>query len=215
MVDFITAVVPARLPFTITDGAVVDHDAEGVVRHSFAKRRTFVGSYDATITIRAVTLEEIEISGNPAKFLQGHNLYGPASPRELLQRVLEIVLPSIYGVMPYIYLNGATFSRIDLTDGFLLERANDVAAYLRALYDTAHIAYKGRGHLDGSTLVFGRVEKGKRAKAWQLVLYHKGAEVMKRPLPPCMMGDVEVMDWASRLLRVELRLRDTERERKG
>jgi len=215
MVDWISCRVPCYLPFPVTGGMVVDHDEHGEIRFAVQKRLQCEGSFSSKIMVRAVTCEEIEISGNPAKFLQGHNLYGSADLRSVLRDVLGKVLPPIFGDMPPVYLDDAQFSRVDLTDGYLLEREGDVMAYLRGIEQTARISYKGRGVLDGSTLIYGRSNKGERAKAWQLVLYAKGKEVAKRPLPEPMNGDSEVIDWVNRLLRVELRLRGPELKRLG
>lgn len=215
MVDWISCRIPAWLPEPITGGMIVDHDENGVIRFATPKRLAVEGSFSSKLMIRAVTPEEIEISGNPAKFLQGHNIFGPADLRGMLVEILERCLLPLFGHVPPVYLDDATITRVDVTDGFLLDRPGDVLAYLRALEQTAHIAYKGRGVLEGSTLVFGRSNKGERAKDWQLVLYAKWLEVLKRPLPDAMMSDAEVVEWVQRLLRAEVRLRGPELKRLG
>ena len=44
--------------------------------YEICNRLSVKGSHDSNITIRSHTDNTIEISGNPAKFLQGHNVFG-------------------------------------------------------------------------------------------------------------------------------------------
>lgn len=215
MVDWISCRIPADLPYPITGGMIIDHDENGEIRFATPKRLQLEGSFSSKMMIRAVSTDEIELSGNPAKFLQGHNIYGSANIRRIVSTIIGKVLPEIFGHMPSVSLSRAIMTRVDVTDGYILDRSADVMAYLRAIEQTARIAYKGRGVLEGSTLVFGRANKGDRAKDWQLVMYAKGPEVAKRPLPPPMMEDEEVLDWVNRLLRVEVRCRGRELDRLG
>lgn len=216
MIDWVTVTIPACLPHPITGGCLIDHDENGEIRYTLHKRMVMTGSHAAKVNVRAVNTDEIEVSGNIVKFMQGHNIYGPDQLRPLLVDFLNLVLPKIYqGFMPQLLMDAAWLSRVDVTSGFVLDRAGDVVQTLEAIEQTARIAYKGRGVLEGSTLVFGRANKGERAKDWQIVMYSKGHEVAKRPLPDCMMEDHEVMDYVNRLLRCEVRLRGAELKRLG
>lgn len=215
MIDFVTASIPCNLPFPITDGCIVDMDESGGVRWQSHKRLAVEGSYSGKMTFRSIDGRTLEISGNPAKFLQGHNLYGSGDLQKVISRVLQRALPAIFWEMPDVSVSRATVSRVDVTDGYTLERPDDVTAYIRAMHESAAIAYKGRGVLEHSTLVFGRAGKGQRAKDWQLVMYAKGLEILKRPLPTLMMNDPEVREWVARLLRVEVRLRSRELAKLG
>ena len=47
-------------------------------------RLSLTGSHDSSISIRSLTPQTIEISGNPAKWLQGHNLFGSNDLRLLM-----------------------------------------------------------------------------------------------------------------------------------
>lgn len=215
MIDWVSCRIPAELPFPVTGGMIIDHDENGEIRMAIPKRLQVEGSFSSKMMFRAVNCDEIELSGNPAKFLQGHNLYGTDNLRKLVAAVLQEILPPIFGFVPPVSLRKAVLTRVDVTDGVLLDREGDVMAYLRSIEESSRLAYKGRGVLDGSTLIFGRSNKGARAKDWQLVMYAKGKEVAKRPLPPVMMADSEVIDWVNRLLRIEVRLRGRELDRLG
>lgn len=215
MVDWISAKIPCYLPEPITGGMIIDHDEYGEIRWTTQKRLPVEGSYSSKITVRAVSCEELEISGNPAKFLHGHNIYGSSDLRSIVCALLEKIMLPIFGHVPSVYVDDAILTRVDVTDGFIMDREGDVMAYLRAIEQTANIAYKGRGVLEGSTLVFGRSNHGDRAKDWQLVLYAKGKEVEKRPLPEPMSSDTEVVEWVKRLLRAEVRLRSRELKKLG
>lgn len=215
MIDFVTVTVPCELPFPIDGGMLIDHDEDGQIRFAIRKHLAVEGSFSGKMMLRAISVDELELSGNPAKFLAGHNIYGSDNLRSVIARCLEVILTEVCGYMPYVNIGKGKLTRVDVTDGYILDRPDDVTAYLRALSQTARIAYKGRGVLEESTLVFGRSAKGQRAKDWQIVMYAKGLEVAKRPLPPIMMEDEEVRDWVARLLRVEVRLRSRELERLG
>jgi II/X family phage/plasmid replication protein len=97
---------------------------------------------------------------------------------------------------------------------FQLRDAGEVALWLRAAAQTAVISHRGRGAVtaDGNTLTWG-CARGKRASSWALVVYNKGAEVAKHPLPGPMMSDAEVLDWVTRCIRFELRLTGPELKR--
>jgi II/X family phage/plasmid replication protein len=189
------------------------------------QRRQMLGSYDASIHVRSITSETLEISGNPAKFLQGHNLWGPADLRALVERVLRALgmalwpLPRHPRDVPKFYLDEAKLSRIDLTGAFEFGSPNDARAWLRAAHECGRRPYLGQGVFKGtdeSTLVYGDAT-GKRAKAWQLTMYLKGCEIAKRGhrLPEPMEGDERLIDWVNRLVRTELRLRTRELKKRG
>lgn len=216
MVDYLTVELPCDLPRVICGGTVFKLSEDGEMEWNVLTRRELEGSWSSKCTVRAIDRTKLEISGNPAKFLQGHNLYGTADPQELVRLFLERVQPILWPEgMPSIDIANGTVARIDCTSGFLLPRGEDVLSWLRASHERGVRPYLGRGTFkgtDGSTLVYGDAT-GKRAKAWQVTFYYKGQEVMVHPLPPLMMERRDVIEWVSRLLRCEVRLRTPELKR--
>ncbi|MBL4791531.1 MAG: hypothetical protein JKY97_00950 [Citromicrobium sp.] len=218
MIDYVQCEIPARLPAPITGDIVLRHTTEGELVWQTHTRRKLVGSYDASLHVRAIDPFRLEISGNPAKFLQGHNLWGPFSVRELLERSLQRIQPILWPEgMPTLFLGEAEFARLDVTASLAVGSAADAKLFLRAHHERGNRPYVGRGCFKGtdeSTLVYGDAT-GKRAKAWQIGLYLKGVEVTKdgHRLPQPMLEDGRLIEWINRVIRVECRFRRSELQR--
>lgn len=163
----------------------------------------------------------LELSGNPAKFVQGHNLFGSDDPALVLDAAVRKLACSILpegqsadGLS--VDVNEAVISRIDLTASWILDRESDVLPFLRAMEERVWVPYRGRGvQSHPGTLYYGYASKGKRAKDWQLKLYAKGLEVAHRPLPGVAMQVPGLLDEVNRTVRVELTLRTRELKRLG
>ena len=216
MVDFVSLVMEARLPGPISAGTVCSAKPDGEVEWTVQKRLTVKGSWDSSVQIRAVSPGLLEVSGNLAKFLQGHNIYGTDQLPDLIRAFLARIQPSLWpDGMPWIDVMGGTLSRVDCTSGFQLDSLADVLTWIRAAEERGNCSHRGRGILKGEgTLVYGDAT-GKRAKAWQLTFYSKGLETGKRPLPLPMMQRRDVVDYVNRLLRCEVRVRGAELKRMG
>lgn len=76
MIDWVTATLPFSHATRFVGGRVLSMDADGVVEWQTEKRLPVVGSFDARFHIVSRGDTCINISGNPSKFLQGHNLFG-------------------------------------------------------------------------------------------------------------------------------------------
>lgn len=179
-------------------------------------------SYASSLRVRSVELGMVEVSGNPAKWFQGHNLFGTDDVPGLFLATMERVA-SMVDVEPSdddraAWLRGdARISRVDCTTMLELDSLEEVMEWLRAADQVANVKWRGRGHYDPGTLTFGRSEKGKRAKDWQLVLYCKGKEISLpgHELNPELPMASELWEWAQNKLRIELRLRSAELKRLG
>lgn len=223
MIDYLTCRVtlPRPLPRPIDDGCTIRRAQDGTVRQVTAHRLGVVGSYEAVLQLRSVSLTELEVQGNPAKFLQGHNLYGSSDLPQLLWDALSVALPrspascapADVGIASPRLLEGVV-TRVDLTHMFELASEADVTAWLRTAELVAHIGRRGKGVMHGNTLVMGSAA-GKAFTRWQIVLYGKGSEVRARPLPQPMMEHPSVLEWVARNLRVEVRFGRLELEKQG
>lgn len=225
MIDYLELSIPVELPAPIMSGHFVDFDEGGEVVTATVKRKMIEGSYSGKLSLRSPTLSILELKGNPAKFLQGHNLYGTSDPIELAWAALQRIehfghFPcslrdmGLYGPQS---LSDAKVLRADITGMFQLPDLAHVLDYIRTASVNGRLAHRGRGVMKGdSTLVFGDAT-GKSFRRWQLAMYAKGPEVRKPKhlLPPPMASDWSVLDWADRSLRVELRLQGLELERQG
>lgn len=213
MIDWLTVrICGLTLPAPIANGWTLKIRPDGTEEFRVPHRLSVGGSFESSLTIRAVVTDELELSGNPAKFVQGHNLYGSDDPVAVLWAALQRLQPHLGGSLAEIGLRSpadlaarTTISRIDLTYSLLFDSAGDALSFLRSAEVTGRIPRRGRGVRKGATVVFGHAA-GKSMTRWQLVLYSKGQEVTDHPLPQFMMEDGEVLDWTNRCVRVELRI---------
>lgn len=240
MIDWATTELPDPVGIPINSGQMMSVSQTGCVEWATAKRLSVPGSWASNMTFRAigasytddnqaiVGLGEgerqsgLEISGNPAKFLNGHNLFGSNDLHDLLARSIDKARSAIWPDLfetPRVDLSAGTLSRIDLTGSWLVDRPEDVLPTLRAMEERVWCPYRGRGVFDagGSTLYYGRAKKGGRAKDWAIKIYWKGAEVgvPGHKLPPPAYEIPGLFEELNRTIRVELTLRTPELRRLG
>ena len=211
MVDWVSCRIPVRLAAPIAGGHTVVVRSDGEIETVTPHRLKVPGSWASSVQVRAVTLDELEVQGNPAKWLAGHNLWGSACPRTLLSAFLDRLLPLLGLVRADVLpgdldrLQGVILTRLDLTAMWQLPARSDVLAWLRSAQYSASIPHRGRGVFREGTLLLGSA-KGKAFTRWQVVCYSKGQEVAAHPLPGPAAQDEELRAWVDRQLRVEVRI---------
>jgi len=244
MVDFLTAEMPDPFGFVINGGEVVKVKEDGEVEWATQCKKEVTGSWDSKMMVRNrccdVALVErkrttglenpetraygFELSGNPSKFLNGHNLFGSADVAALAQETMSRVYRSIMlevdpdrsSRIGRFDVAEGKISRIDLTASWLVPSAADVLPFLKAMQERCHCPYRGRGvePPEGpGTLYFGYSVKGKRAKDWQLKIYAKGLDLKAHPLPAAAFEIPGLAEDVCRTIRVELTLRTAELKR--
>ena len=180
MIDWVTARLPCSNSGQICDGQVVKLNAEGSeVEWTTQTRLSLTGSHDSSISIRSLTPQTIEISGNPAKWLQGHNLFGSNDLRLLMwvffNRLIEFydigLNPTIQD-LERIKEGRYTVSRVDINETWLLKNRADVMAWIRSAGEKMSMPYRGKGVFSGDTLYWG-----KGSKYFYLKCYSKGDEI--------------------------------------
>lgn len=230
MIDWLTCriTLPRPLPEPIHGGHFVRIDESGEVELSTPRRKRVAGSHEASLNIRACGLHELQIEGNPAKFLQGHNLWGSPDPSQLLwdalQRLealgaLPCTLASLGLVSAASVAVCTELSRVDCTVMLLGGSFVDVHEYLRSLRVAGRLRDRGASGLPhpwrGSMNVTFGASPGKSARHRSITFYAKGEEAMLHPLPHVMAADWELMDWVQRCLRCEVRLGSNYLRKKG
>lgn len=178
---------------------------------SIWKRKSFEGSHSSTIQIQSTTDERgypaIWVSGNPAKWFQGHNIFGTSDLQGLVLEMLHRICASV-GLKPStddlaLWNAGLIkLSRVDVTHSYDLGTLPRVRNALRSLDATANLKHRGRGHFKGDSLTFG-----KGSRRWSLTLYAKGAEIeVKGHGLPDSLAQTSLPVCAQGLLRAEVRM---------
>jgi II/X family phage/plasmid replication protein len=221
MIDWLTLVAALPHDELISAGRVLSITPSGEVEWQSVRRATVSGSFSTGLTVRSCThtadpCTHVEISGNPVKFFQGHNLWGtddlPALAVATLEQVAQCLGVVVSDETRCTWLSGEVqLTRVDCTESFHLSSIAEVLAWLRSAEQTAHLSHRGRGQLvKGSTLYFG-----KNSRRWSLKLYAKGQEIRaKGHGQDSILNLPHAMAWADRTLRAELTLRSLELKRR-
>lgn len=153
----------------------------------------------------------LRLSGNPSKFLQGHNVAGPSVAQ--LGPVLQALARSLAdGFRPpdaeSDTLPAVQRSRVDVTTSCDLGSHQMVHDWLRFAATNTRTRH-GRAR-DSS----GTVYWGKNSTRWSLKAYCKHCELRQHPPPdPDLLRDL--LDWTEPQLRIELTLRRPELKDRG
>lgn len=221
MIDWITFVAPLehepgeRGPFYAGEVMATKPDPTSPdgfsLDWSVWKRKAFEGSHSSTIQIQSTRDDlgrpAIWVSGNPAKWFQGHNVFGVDDLSGLVLEMLERICASV-GIEPSA-ANRQSWGagciklvRVDVTYSFDLGTLPRVRNALRSLDSTAQLRYRGRGQFRGDSLMFGG-----GSRRWSMTIYAKGAEIdaPKHGLP-ASLRETSLPGYAQGMLRVEVRL---------
>ena len=216
MIDWATA----RLRCThdsskLFGGLVVSMNAKGEVEWQTEKRVVVEGSYSKNITVRSHTDGVIEISGNPAKFLQGHNVFGSDDLIHLINKTLDRLIALDIGLTPTqeelqkIAKGFFAVTRVDVNEHFAFNSEQSAKAYLRAIANSSNMRHRGAGQFRGDTLYFSPQSRRTVAK-----IYHKGDEIHSRKKEHRLHDDFlaipELVSYATNSLRLELKILSTQ-----
>ena len=206
MIDWVTAKLPCNN--NLRSGCIAKLDANGKVEWLTESWLPVTGSYDCNFMIKSLTPETIQVSGNPAKWLQGHNLFGTNDLKSLMaaffSRLYETMADD--GLSPTIEQLDAitegryTVSRIDINETWFLKNQADVKAWIRAASSKVSMPHRGKGVFSGDTLYWG-----KGSKYYFLKCYSKGDEINhKKSNFPNELRTPQMLEYADRALRLEI-----------
>jgi len=182
------------------------------------KKLSVEGSYSSKIQIKSHTENLVYFTGNPVKFLQGHNLFGTNDIRHLMRLFFDKLLEqSPLGLCPdpfqYDLIQDGHYelTRVDINESWHLNNSREVQAWIRAVGETAYLKHRGAGQFTGDTAYFG-----KNSRRWGLKCYSKGLEILAKghKLPPELCIP-EMLEYADKALRIEAFLRQLELKRRG
>jgi II/X family phage/plasmid replication protein len=208
MVDWVTCDLPLSKTVEVNGGRIIAVDQYGAREWATDRRLPIVGSYDAAVYVRTKG-NGLELSGNPSKFLQGHNLFGSPDVRGLVYQTALRVCREV-GVKPHYedlsaWLAGHyDLRRVDCTRMFALEDRAQVRRWLVAVGQIAHGRHQKVTQYDGQTVYLGKHSRRSTLKA-----YCKGDELQIHPLPAEMPQRAcqRLTEYADNKLRVELSVR--------
>lgn len=208
MIDWVTAIIPCNhQPDKLIDGFVMSFDKLGQQQWLVNKKLSVEGSHSSKIQIKSWDDKHIWFSGNPAKFLQGHNIFGSDDLRALMSKFFdELVTHDELGLCPdawqlkQVRVGAYDVTKIDFNLSWHLEHKNAVLSWIRAAQQAANLRRRGAGQFTGDTLYFG-----KHSRFWALKCYSKGHEIAaKNHTLPKELQIPELIEWANKALRLEL-----------
>lgn len=223
MIDWLRFVIPCTHPEPINGGRVIKINQHREIQWEVESRLKVPGSHDSSIQVKTAEVNpdgtgaKLYIDGNPVKWLQGHNLWGTDDLLNLVYAFMERLVPLI-GATPseldkYLWQQGVYLIKaIDFNRTWHLRNRADVLAWLRSAEHCARMRNRGKGTLqEGGTLYFG-----KHSRRWALKCYSKGEEVnAKDHKLPLAFQLPEILEWAEKSLRIEVRMLSLELNRRA
>lgn len=210
MIDWVTAKIYCDHVGTISNGSIVRVTKDNEIEWTALSYLPVVGSHDANIMIRSLTETQLEISGNPAKWLQGHNLFGTDDIQLLmwvffnkLVNIKELGLNPTMSQLKAIKDGHYEASRIDINHTWHLTDASEVGSWIRSAEQKIRLKHRGAGQFSKSTLYWG-----KGSRRWFLKCYSKGDEInSKKSNFPAALRTPEMLEFANKALRFEVCLK--------
>jgi Phage replication protein CRI len=188
----------------------------GEVTQERAGLFAFEGSHDNRLAICSRDGASVYVSGNPAKFFQGHNLFG-STDVDGLYLAAGIAIRQGVGLFP----GPATFAsceftrprytRIDLTRSYRFTSNDRARAWLRDVAATARTRHGSAGLGRDGSITFG-----KGSRRWSFTVYPKFDELQARGRGHALSSKLpetavkQLQEWAEGIVRFELRLRSLE-----
>lgn len=213
MIDWVTMKLPCDHDGIICNGTLVKVSNDNEIEWSSSSFLPVVGSYESSIAIRSATESTLEISGNPAKWLQGHNLFGINDLRRLIWLFFQklLTVPDL-GLTPTpeqierIKEGRFIVSRVDINETWHLKNADEVKTWIRSAGQKMRLKHRGAGQFSGDTLYWG-----KGSKRWFLKCYSKGDEInSKKSNFPDELRTPEMLEYADKALRFELTIKSNQ-----
>jgi II/X family phage/plasmid replication protein len=215
VIDWLTLRCSIDVP--INAGHVASFTAEGEVEWHTPKRLELKGSHASTVTARRFPYDNsLEISGNPAKFLQGHNLFGSDDLPGLSRTFIRAVVARLGHTLTADEANAidaglVIITRIDTTQSWDFGTLPRALNAVRALSQHTHLSHRGKGSL----IAEGTCIWGKGSRRWNGKAYAKGHELKAHKLHPMIPHLDKLTEYAQGLVRFEFTVRSMELKRRG
>lgn len=202
-------------------GHVASFTADGEIEWRIPKRAQVEGSHSASVSVRPCGWVKslggnLELSGNPVKFLQGHNLFGTDNLQALVSAFVRAVFVKL-GYEPSdaelaaIDQGKCWITRIDVNRNADFGNAKRALAAVRALSECSHMSHRGRGSL----VAEGTCYWGQRSRYFSLKAYAKGVELQKHKLAATLPNRDQLIGYAEGIVRREATIWVRELRRRG
>lgn len=229
MIDWLTVIVPYYHSTPIYGGLRMAFDGDGVKKWEVEEFRQLEGSWESSVVIRSHfrnqggwveggSCSELWVSGNPAKFLQGHNCWGTDNLPTLVPAwLMEVFNVAGLDVDPFTlkrWVDGRyQIDRVDVCQMVAVEPDAMLADVLGTLANSASVVHRGRGNVTHGTVTFGK-RSGRHTVA---KFYDKSAELRtSRGKPDAFLPRRwEVIEWARGKLRAEWEVHSRELMKRG
>jgi II/X family phage/plasmid replication protein len=217
VIDWLTAHVQIRAAAGLNTGEVSCVDADGVVEWVSAKRKNVQGSHSGTISVKRFRNGLIEFAGSPAKFLQGHNVFGSDDLLSLGSAMIEracatLGLELLDSELADIQAGRYDLKRVDINYSFATGTRENALAWIKTAASVLDLPRRGGGWLDRSTTVMWG---GKKSRYWKLKAYCKGKELEAHELAGSLPKRTELQEWSDDKLRIELELHARQLQKRG
>lgn len=218
MIDWVTAILPCHHSEAIYGGKIACISPDGEIEWQVEKKQQVAGSHESNLNIKSIGSTHLYLDGNPAKWLQGHNLFGSDNLADLIERVMRRLIPLLrLSPTPSDIQAWETgqydLKRVDCTAMWELPKRADVRSWLRAAEFQSKSRH-GRPVTRGGTLYFGQ-----HSRRWSIKFYSKGDELdatgKGHKLPNEILHRDSLMKWADNKLRGELTLRSIQLKESG
>lgn len=180
---------------------------------SWQKYKSFEvrGSWETNLHIKPCPVSgRLHVDGNPTKFFQGHNLWGPDDPRMMVYATslylndhLNLQIPA--KIIDDTLKGEFELSRTDITEMFNLGNRQRARDGLRSIEHTGHM----KGRSGGFTLSKGTVYSNKNSRRQSTKAYCKGDEITSKGhmLAGGLQHRDDLRNYADGALRIEHVLR--------
>jgi len=215
MIDWLDFVVDC-LHDPIPAGRVLSITPDGTLEFDIPKRMRVSGSYESNIYVRSQggsgdgRATELYISGNPSKFLQGHNVFGTDDITGLAAATVRKIFASLDLssdlTIAKVVQGNFYVKRIDITRSYAFSNRVEVQAVLSSL------AVSSRSRMGRAQTRGGTVYHGKNSKRHSFKFYCKAEELEagKKHRLPEELNSSPIKEFSENLLRAELTLRSKE-----
>jgi len=228
MIDWFSGVIQADAS-NIRPGHIVCIDPEGNVLYQKEMWSEVEGSFSNQMRCRRRVIADetqgiwipqgngkpdlftpnlLQVSGNPSKYLQSHNVFGP--PVAELEPVLHSVVLEIGKHIPIVYPSlgpqvSISKSRVDIAVGIDLGSRDAVGIFLESLgHGSRTRSQRGAAIMDGKTVYWQQ-----HSRRWSMKAYDKYHELLGHPVHDRNLGEALAI-YSRTMVRLELCLRGEE-----